>query len=400
MSSPSVSVLDAESLRRALCVRDLTDPAQGPHALQLLLDDALAALSAHWSCEVRVVRSSPVVSVADNYDRLHYPPGGAARDARYTRYVCEGALLRTQTSAMVPPALRQLAKEPARDVLLACPGLVYRRDCIDRLHTGEPHQLDLWYLRHGAPLGPAHLRELAARVVEALLPGRALHLTPAVHPYTTDGLQLDVVDGETQVEVGECGLALPALLAESGLDPRRTTGLAMGLGLDRLLMLRKGLPDIRLLRSEDPRIAAQLRTLAPWVPVSAMPPVRRDLSLVVAADTTGEELGDRVRAALGERAQWVESVEVRAETPWAALPEAARARLGLTPQQKNVLLRVTLRALERTLTHAECNTLRDEVYAALHQGPHWEWAASPQPRGAASPSTHRSSAAVSEKSPS
>ncbi len=260
-------------------------------------------------------------------------------------------------------------------MLLACPGLVYRRDCIDRLHSGEPHQLDLWYLRHGAPLGTADLRDMAARVVQTLLPDRALHLTPAVHPYTTDGLQLDVVDGDARVEVGECGLALPALIAESGLDPLRTTGLAMGLGLDRILMLRKGLPDIRLLRAEDPRIASQLQTLAPWVPVSAMPPVRRDLSLVVAADTTPEELGDRVRAALGARAERVESVEVHAETAYAALPPPARARLGLTSAQKNVLLRVTLRALESTLTHAECNMLRDDIYAALHEGPHWEWAA-------------------------
>ena len=76
----------------------------------------------------------------DNYDRLGYPPDGAARDARYTRYVCETALLRTQTSAMLPPLLRALAAAPPEDVVLSCPGLVYRRDVIDRRsreHRGQ-----------------------------------------------------------------------------------------------------------------------------------------------------------------------------------------------------------------------------------------------------------------------
>jgi phenylalanyl-tRNA synthetase alpha chain len=380
-----VSILSAEEVRRALSVRDLTDPAAGPHAMQRLIEGALEALRHAWGCEVRVHRQSPIVSIVDNYDHLHYPPDGAARDARYTRYVCDTALLRTQTSAMIPGLLRRLAGAPPEDVLLACPGLVYRRDCIDRLHTGEPHQMDLWRIRRGAPLTPADLREMIELVVRALLPGRELRVEPARHPYTTDGLQIDVRDGAQWVEIGECGLALPALLEESGLESGRTTGLAMGIGLDRILMLRKGLDDIRLLRSADPRIAAQLLDLEPYLPVSSMPAVRRDLSLAVAEEDTPEELGDAVRAALGDRAELVESVEVLSETPYRVLPPSAVARMGIAPGQKNVLVRVVLRALDRTLTHEECNALRDAVYAALHRGSAWEWAARPVERLTRSP---------------
>lgn len=381
----SVAILSAEEVRRALSVRDLTDPAAGPHAMQRLIESALEALRHAWGCEVRVHRQSPIVSIVDNYDHLHYPPQGAARDARYTRYVCDTALLRTQTSAMIPGLLRRLAEAPPEDVLLACPGLVYRRDCIDRMHTGEPHQMDLWRIRRGAPLTPADLREMIELVVRALLPGRELRVEPAWHPYTTDGLQIDVRAGAEWVEIGECGLALPALLEESGLEPERTTGLAMGIGLDRILMLRKGLDDIRLLRSADPRIASQLLDLEPYVPVSSMPAVRRDLSLAVAEEDTPEELGDAVRAALQDRAELVESVEVLSETPYRALPPAAVARMGIAPGQKNVLVRVVLRALDRTLTHEECNALRDAIYAALHRGSAWEWAARPVERLTRSP---------------
>ncbi|WNG43398.1 hypothetical protein F0U60_04275 [Archangium minus] len=375
--SMSVCILSTDAVRRALSIRDLTDPSSGPHAMQRLVDDVLAALREAWRCDVRLHRQSPIVSVSDNYDRLRYPPDGVARDARYTRYVCDTALLRTQTSAMIPPLLRQLASSPqsSEDVLLACPGLVYRRDCIDRLHTGEPHQMDLWRIRRGAPLGVEDLRHMVETVVRALLPGCESRVTPARHPYTTDGLQIDVLQGGEWVEIGECGLAHPELLAESGLDTARVSGLAMGLGMDRILMLRKGLDDIRLLRAEDPRICSQMLDLEPYREVSSMPAVRRDLSLVLEGDATSEELGDVVRAALGAQAEVVEAVEVLSETPYEALPSAAVQRLGISPGQKNVLLRVVLRALDRSLTHAECNELRDRIYAALHRGSAWQWAA-------------------------
>jgi phenylalanyl-tRNA synthetase alpha chain len=342
--------------------------------MQALLDAILGALREAWRCDARVHRGSPIVSIADNYDRLHYPPEGAARAARYTRYVCETALLRTHLSAEIPRLLRGQAHAPGEDVLLACPGLAYRRDCIDRLHSAEPHQLDLWRVRRGPALGERELHAMIGAVVDAALPGREWRSMPTEHPYTVGGLQIDVRDGDEWIEIGECGLALPALLHECGLATPPWSGLAMGLGLDRLLMLRKGVPDIRLLRSQDPRVSAQMLDLAPYRAVSAMPAVTRDLSIAVAVDADAEALGDQVRSALGERASLVERVEVLSETPYAALPVAARERIGIAPEQKNVLVRVVLRALERTLTADECNRLRDEVYAATHRGARWQWA--------------------------
>ena len=73
-----MKILSEAALSRALALRDLTDPSQGPHAVQRVLDAAVGALARAWRCEVRVERQSPLVSVADNYDALHYPAGGAA----------------------------------------------------------------------------------------------------------------------------------------------------------------------------------------------------------------------------------------------------------------------------------------------------------------------------------
>lgn len=377
------AILSPEAVERALALRDLTDPAQGPHAMQLLVDAATHSLAAAWGCPATVERANPVVTVADNYDRLLYPPGGAARDARYTRYLSRDTLLRTQTSAMIPPLLRRLAEAPPEDVLLACPGLVWRRDRIDRLHVGEPHQLDLWRIRRGPALSGPELDEMIRLVVGAVAPGRELRTQRTVHPYTAGGLEVHVRVADEWVEVAECGVAHPRLLRDAGLPPEHS-GLAMGLGLDRLLMLAKGIDDIRLIRSPDPRVANQLLDLAPYRPVSRHPPVRRDLSLAVGERLGSEELGDRVREALGPHAADVEAIDLLSETWPAALPAPARERLGMRPGQKNVLVRITLRAVERTLTDAEANRLRDEVYAALHEGAHAEWACGAPPWARAS----------------
>jgi phenylalanyl-tRNA synthetase alpha chain len=368
-------LLDPGAYGRLLALRDLTDAALGPHAMQLLVQHALDALLAAWNCPVVVYRAPPLVPAADNYDDLGYPPDGASRDARYTRYLTPELLLRTQTSAMIPRALRMIAPARYADVLLACPGLTYRRDAIDRLHVGEPHQLDLWRIVQ-RPLTRDDLVAMIEAIAGAMLPGVPLRLEPAVHPYTLDGLE---VYGNVQgrwVEILECGRAHPELLADAGLASASglASGLAMGIGLDRMLMLRKGIEDIRALRSTDPRIQAQMLDLEPYRAVSSQPPIYRDLSVAVAEEANVEELGDRVRSTLAAASGSIESVEVLSETSYLELSLAARRRLGISPRQKNVLLRLVIRDLERTLTSAEANELRDAVYAVLHEGSVRTWA--------------------------
>jgi phenylalanyl-tRNA synthetase alpha chain len=120
--------------------------------------------------------------------------------------------------------------------------------------------------------------------------------------------------------------------------------------------------------------------LSPYEPISTMPPVRRDLSIAVAAADDEETLGDRVRDALGGSADVVQEVSILARTPYADVPPAARARLGMRAGQDNLLVRVVLCDLERTLTDAEANHLRDGIYAALHDGNVYSWAGSMPPR--------------------
>jgi phenylalanyl-tRNA synthetase alpha chain len=363
--------LTAPQLARDLAITDLSDPADGPHAIQQLAAMAVDALRRAWGCEVRWRRGPRIVTIADNYDRLGYDADAVSRAARYTRYVDELRMLRSHSTALIPPALRQLAADGPDDVLLACPAMVYRRDSIDWQHTGTPHQLDLWRISR-QPLGDAELGEMISVLAGALAPGRRVSQQSRQHPYTSRGRQVDVAHDSGWVEVWECGPADPGVLSKAGLAGR--SGLALGMGLDRLLMLRKGIPDIRLLRSADVRIAGQMQDLTRYRPVSAMPPVRRDLSVAVDAAADPETLGDRIRDALGADAECVEDIAILSSTACADLPEAAAARLGARPWQRNLLVRVVLRHLERTLTDADANSLRDRIYAAIHEGTRHQWA--------------------------
>jgi phenylalanyl-tRNA synthetase alpha chain len=368
------ATLTATAARRLLGLRDLTDPRQGHHAIQELIDALVAAFEEAGTAVSRRY-ANPVVPVGDNYDRLRYAPSAIARDARYSRYLTDELMLRSHTSSMVPAALEQVAASGGGDVTLLCPGMVYRRDVIDRQHVGEPHQLDIWRIREdrGRPLDDEALDRMIDRIVEVALPGRRWRAVPATHPYTLAGRQIDVEDDDRWVEVGECGLAHPEVLADAGLPPS-ASGLASGWGLDRLVMLRKGIDDIRLLRSTDPRVERQLHDLEPYRPVSSLPPAIRDLSVAMDGVPDPELLGDELRSALGDDAGDIESVEVLATNPGDQLPRRALERLGMQSEQHNVLVRAVLRSLDRTLTAEEANRLRDRIYARIHRGTVHHWA--------------------------
>ena len=372
----SVTLLTPAALEAALNMRDLSDELHGRHAMQLLLKAAHEVLAHTWNCPRLIYRSCPIVRVADNYDHLGYPLDGAARDARYTRYVSQTSLLRTQASASIPTLLRALSLDPPQDILLVCPALVYRRDVIDRIHVGEPHQLDIWRIKQEL-LSEDDLHEMIRTIVTELLPGLEYRLVPAEHPYTIHGRQIDVKCGSDWIEIGECGVASPKIIKGSGLNSNEVGGLAMGMGLDRILMLRKGIPDIRLLRSDDPRVAVQMLDLKPYKTVSTQPPIWRDLSVAVDQNMEAEEMGDKVRVALGEDVTNLEHMTILSETPYQLLPHSAHQRMGMHSSQKNVLVRLVIRHPTKTLLAEEANSIRDRVYMELHQGSVLELATSP-----------------------
>jgi len=269
---------------------------------------------------------------------------------------------------MIPETLSELAQRGLCDEIILCPGICYRRDIVDKTHTGEPHQLDIWRIKRDEPwLRRPQLIELIEILIQSLLPGTQYRANETTHPYTINGLEVEILVKGQWLEILECGEAHPDILAHAGLSPEEYSGLALGMGLDRLVMAIKGIEDIRLLRASDPRIKKQMANLELYQPVSKYPPIKHDLSISVAVDQTPEDICETIRDAIGTDIQMLESVEVLSETPYEQLPPVAIDRLGIKPGQKNILVRIVLRSPERSLLQEETNLLRDKIYLAVDQ---------------------------------
>jgi len=242
------------------------------------------------------------------------------------------------------------------------PGICYRRDVVDFRHVGEPHQMDVWWISDTQHLAREDLIKLIQTILDAILPGVSYRLNETSHPYTRNGVEIEVLVNGNWIEVGEGGEAHPGLLQPG------YTGLATGWGLDRLAMLVKGMDDIRLLRSTHPKIAIQMTNLEPYYPVSNQPKISRDMSIVTRLDTELEDICEKIVEALGEDAELLESVEILSETHYNQLPQPAIQRLGIQPNQKNLLVRMTLQSLHASIANQQANLLRELVYNKIHLG--------------------------------
>lgn len=365
----STQAISYSQLLDALSLRDLSNPDHGTHAMQQLITETENVISSLWSCYVQRVNNNPIVPVTANYDALGYPTDGAARNSRYSRYLSDTLMLRTQTSSSVPAWLNSWQSKRPHHLALISHGLVYRRDCIDRWHSATPHQMDIWLIVPKADYQPEELLSSSlSALLSTLLPNHEIKETAASHPYTQNGLQLDALESRDWIEIGECGHIHPKILDQHGWPSERYTGIAIGLGLDRLMMLRKGIPDIRLLRDIEPRVQKQMLDLTPWKPVSRQPITERDLSIVVDKEIDMDIIGDKVRRSLGEKIHWLEDIKLKSRTPYEDLPEAAINRLGMRPDQDNLLIRLCLRHPTKSVPTALANDIRNTVYLALNQG--------------------------------
>jgi phenylalanyl-tRNA synthetase alpha chain len=228
--------------------------------------------------------------------------------------------------------------------------------------------MDIWRIKKSAPrLERQALIDLIESVLDAVIPGSKYRANEVNHPYTINGLEVEVLVKGYWLELLECGEAHPKLLLDAGLNPEEYSGLAMGIGLDRMVMLLKGIDDIRLLRSEDPRIKQQLTNLDPYQPVSKYPLIRQDLSVSVSQETNEEDVCETIKDVLGDNSDVIEEITIASETNYDRLPAKAVRRLGIKPGQKNMLIRVVLRSHERSLTHEEANEMRDKIYRAVDE---------------------------------
>ncbi|MPV39101.1 phenylalanine--tRNA ligase subunit alpha [Georgenia subflava] len=203
-----------------------------------------------------------------NFDALNFGPDHPARQMQDTFYVeppagAEGdpnLVLRTHTS---PVQSRTML---SRDVpiYIACPGKVFRTDALDATHTPVFHQVEGLAVDKGLTM--AHLKGTLDHFARAMFgPEARTRLRPSFFPFTEPSAEMDLwfpqkKGGAGWIEWGGCGMVNPQVLTAAGIDPEVYSGFAFGMGIERTLMLRHGIADMRDMVEGDVRFSQQFGT--------------------------------------------------------------------------------------------------------------------------------------------
>jgi phenylalanyl-tRNA synthetase alpha chain len=221
----------------------------------------------------RVVEGPEVELDYYNFTALNHPPGHPARMLQDTFYFSDEVLLRTHTSPMQVRAME--AQEPP--IYIVVPGKVYRRDS-DATHTPMFNQLEGLAVDEHITL--ADLQGTLLEFARSFFGGdRRVRLRPHYFPFTEPSVEFDVscfacnargrlrnlsfcslCKGSGWIEVGGAGMVDPnvfGFVRERGYDPERVQGFAFGLGIDRIAMLKHGVPDLRVFFENDVRFLEQ-----------------------------------------------------------------------------------------------------------------------------------------------
>jgi phenylalanyl-tRNA synthetase alpha chain len=199
-----------------------------------------------------------------NFEALNIPKGHPARDEQDTFYINEKVVLRTQTS---PVQIRVMEKSKPPIKILA-PGRVYRSDAVDASHSPTFHQIEGLVVDEGITMANLYgtLDTFAKRFFGEKTKTK---FRPHHFPFTEPSAEVDVscfacggegcrlCKGSGWIEILGCGMVHPDVLKAGGIDPEKYSGFAFGMGLDRIVMIKYGIDDIRLLYENDIRFLKQ-----------------------------------------------------------------------------------------------------------------------------------------------
>jgi phenylalanyl-tRNA synthetase alpha chain len=192
-----------------------------------------------------------------NFVALNIPDHHPARDPLDNFYLYPGAMLRSQTST-VQIRVMENTQPPVR---IIAPGRVYRPDTVDATHSFMFHQVEGLYVDEGVTM--ADLKTTLDQFCKAYFGHEVqTRFRPSFFPFTEPSAEIDVLfhydDGSTRwIELGGCGMVDPNVLQSVNYDPEKYTGFAFGLGIERMVMRRHNIPDIRYLYESDVRFLHQ-----------------------------------------------------------------------------------------------------------------------------------------------
>jgi phenylalanyl-tRNA synthetase alpha chain len=203
-----------------------------------------------------------------NFELLNIPKEHPARDMQDTFYISETKLLRTHTSPV--QARFMLSQKEKKPLKIVCPGKVFRRDDDDATHSHQFTQIE--GLVVDSKTSMADLYETLKIIVQSLFgKDRDIRFRSSYFPFTEPSVEVDVscsschgqgcsvCKGTGYIEILGAGMVHPNVLANCGFNPQIYQGFAFGLGIERIAMLRYGIPDIRHFYNNDIRVLKQFK---------------------------------------------------------------------------------------------------------------------------------------------
>ena len=199
-----------------------------------------------------------------NFEALNIPKNHPARDTQDTFYINDNIVLRTQTS---PMQVRTMEKQRP-PIRVIAPGRVYRSDAVDATHSPVFHQIEGLVVDKGITMGDLKgtLEVFAKRLYGE---DTGVRFRPHHFPFTEPSAEMDVTcfkchgkgcplgKGEGYIEILGCGMVHPKVLRGCDIDPEVYSGFAFGIGLERIVMQRYKIDDLRLFYENDLRFLTQ-----------------------------------------------------------------------------------------------------------------------------------------------
>ena len=201
-----------------------------------------------------------------NFEALNIPKNHPARGEQDTFYINDNVVLRTQTS----PVQIRVMENQKPPIKMISPGKVYRSDAVDATHSPIFYQVEGLVIDKGITF--ADLKGMLETFVKKMFGDKMVtKFRPHHFPFTEPSAEMDatcfvcggegckVCKGEGFIEILGCGMVHPKVLENCGIDPNEYSGFAFGFGLDRMVMQKFGIDDIRLLYEADMRFLKQFK---------------------------------------------------------------------------------------------------------------------------------------------
>ncbi len=186
-----------------------------------------------------------------NFDALNVPKDHPARDMQDTFFIKgrPGFVMRTHTS----PVQIRFMKEHVPPFAIIAPGKVFRNESTDATHEMQFHQLE--GLVVGENITVEHLKGTLISFLKEFFGAQTeLRLRPSFFPFVEPGFEVDAKVGDKWLEIGGAGMVHPHVFEAAGYDPKKVTGFAFGMGVDRLANVKFGVTDVRFFYQGDLRL--------------------------------------------------------------------------------------------------------------------------------------------------